>query len=64
MKITKEEEQKEEYRDVIPNQCHYLNSSLQYDEILEALESFVFCIRYYNGWYWLYLISNAEQFAW
>ena len=40
MKIRKKEEQKEEYRDVIPNQCHYLNSPLQYDEFLGALGSF------------------------
>ena len=40
MKIRKEEEQKEEYRDAIPNQCQYLNSPLQYDEFLETLESF------------------------
>ena len=25
IKIRKEEEQKEEYKDAIPNQCHYLN---------------------------------------
>ena len=39
-KFRKEEEQKEEYKDAISNQCHYLNSPLQYDEFIETLESF------------------------
>ena len=34
------EEQKVEYNDAIPNQCHYLNSPLQYDEVIETLKSF------------------------
>ena len=34
------EEQKVEYNDAIPNQCHYLNSPIQYDEFIETLESF------------------------
>ena len=38
IKFSNEEEQKEEYNDAIPNQCHYLNSPLQYD--IETLESF------------------------
>ena len=40
IKFRKEEEQKEEYKDAISNQCHYLNSPLQYDEFIETLESF------------------------
>ena len=40
IKFRKEEEQKEEYKDGIPNQCHYLNSHLQYDEFREILKSF------------------------
>ena len=40
IKFRKEGEQKEEYKDAIPNQCHYLNSPLQYDEFIETLESF------------------------
>ena len=40
IKFRKEEEQKEEYKDAIPNECHYLNSPLQYDEFIETLESF------------------------
>ena len=40
IKFRNEEEQKEEYNDAIPNQCHYLNSPLQYDEVIETLESF------------------------
>ena len=40
IRFRKEEEQKEEYKDAIPNQCHYLNSPLQYDEFIETLESF------------------------
>ena len=40
IKFRKEEEQKEEYKDAIPNLCHYLNSPLQYDEFIETLESF------------------------
>ena len=40
IKFRQEEEQKEEYKDAIPNQCHYLNSPLQYDEFIETLESF------------------------
>ena len=40
IKFRKEEEQKEEYKDAIPSQCHYLNSPLQYDEFIETLESF------------------------
>ena len=35
-----EEEQKEEYKDAISNQYHYLNSPLQYDEFIDTLESF------------------------
>ena len=38
IKFWKEEEQKEEYNDAVPDQCHYLNSPLQYD--IETLESF------------------------
>ena len=41
IKFRKEEEQKEEYKDAISNQCHYLNSPLQYDEFIETLESFL-----------------------
>ena len=40
IKFKKEEEQKEEYKDAISNQRHYLNSPLQYDEFIETLESF------------------------
>ena len=40
IKFRKEEEQKEEYKDAIPNQCHYLNSPLQYDECIVTLKSF------------------------
>ena len=41
MKFRKVEEQKEEYSDAVPNQCHYLNNSpLQYDEFIETLKSF------------------------
>ena len=40
IKFRKEEEEKEEYKDAVPNQCHYLNSPLQYDEFIETLESF------------------------
>ena len=39
--LRKEEEQKEEYKDAIPNQCHNLNSPLQYDEFIETLKSVV-----------------------
>ena len=31
---------KEEYQDTVPNQCHYLNSPIQYNEFLETWESF------------------------
>ena len=40
IKFRKVEEQKEEYKDAVSNQCHYLNSPLQYDEFIETLESF------------------------
>ena len=40
IKIRKEEKLKEDYKDAIPNQRHYLNSPLQYHEFLETLESF------------------------
>ena len=40
IKIRKEEAQKEKYKDAISNQCHYLNSPLQYDECIETLKSF------------------------
>ena len=40
IKFKKEEEQKEEYKDAIPNQWHNLNSPLQYDEFIETLKSF------------------------
>ena len=39
MKFRKEEEQKEIYQDTFPDQCHYLNSPIQYDESLETLQS-------------------------
>ena len=39
IKFRKEEGQKEEYKDTIPNQ-RYLNSPLQHDEFIETLESF------------------------
>ena len=39
IKFRKEEEQKEEYKDAVSNQCHYLNSPLQYDEFIGTLES-------------------------
>ena len=32
--LRKVKEQKEEYKDAIRNQCHYLNSPLQYDEFM------------------------------
>jgi len=40
IKFRQEEEQKEEYKDAISNQRHYLNSPLQYDDFIETLESF------------------------
>ena len=40
IKIRKEEAQKDKYKDAISNQCHYLNSPLQYDECIETLKSF------------------------
>ena len=40
IKFRKEEEQKEEYKHAVPKQCHYLNSPLQYDEVIETLKSF------------------------
>ena len=40
IKFRKEEEQKEEYKDAIPDHCRYLNSPLQYDECIETLKSF------------------------
>ena len=36
MKFRKEEEPK----DAFPDQCHYLNSPIQYDDFLENYESF------------------------
>ena len=40
MRFRKEEEQTETDQDAFPDQCHYLNSPIQYDEFLETLESF------------------------
>ena len=40
IKFRKEEEQKQEYKDASPNQCHYLNFPLQYNEFIVTLESF------------------------
>ena len=40
MKFRKEEEQTEIYQDAFPEQRHYLNCLIQYDEFLETLESF------------------------
>ena len=40
MKFRQEEEQTEIYQDAFPDQRHYLNSPIQYDEFLETLETF------------------------
>ena len=56
IKFRKDEEQKEEYQDTIFKQCQYLNTPLQYGEFLETWDLFIFCIKYYNGWYAWYLV--------
>ena len=63
IKFKKEEEQKEEYKDAIPKQCHYLNSPLQYDECIETLKSFASNTTAV-GIDGIYIISNAQPFAW
>ena len=59
IKFRKEEEQKEEYKDAIPDHCRYLNSPLQYDECIETLKSFASYITAVG----IDGISNAGPFA-